>query len=132
VPPGENGLRFAIETAERLVHGKADVEAVAHAAANAAAHAADAGYNAAAAHAAEAAAAYAAIAYAADVGYNTAAYVAYDDAAYAAEAAAAYTADVYADVYDARHEALRRCADLVRARISWADVESALLQCDEQ
>jgi hypothetical protein len=110
VPAGEDRPRAAIDTARSWARGEATIEAV-----RAAAYAADAAADAAYAADAAADAAYAAAdaAYAAHAAY-VAAYAA-ADAAHAARAAdAAYAAE------------LRRCAELVRRRISWDVIETAI------
>jgi hypothetical protein len=134
IPAGEDRPRLAIETAEAWARGGAalaDVRRAAYAAsvyanvttathaANAATHAADAAAaaaNVAAAAAADAAVYAARYAYAAYTAANAA-----DAAAYAAAAANTVAADA------ARKITLRRCAELVRESITWADIEAALV-----
>ena len=114
VHAGEDRPRIAIETAERWARGEDasldDVRSAAHAAHAAYAANAAAPYAPYAAHAAYAAAHAAAAAVAAA---DVAPYAAY--AAYAVDAAVA------------RNRALAECADLVRERISWEQVEDALV-----
>jgi hypothetical protein len=153
IPAGEDRPRLAIETAEAWARGEAalaDVRRAADAAsvyanvttaayaANAATHAADAAaaaanaayaaYAAAAADAADAAADAAASAAAAAATTHAADADAADaNAAYAAAGAAnaaAYAAANAPTANAARKITLRRCADLIRERITWADIEA--------
>jgi hypothetical protein len=113
VPAGENRPRVAIETAEKWARGEATLGEVyaaslaAYAAATAAAKDLDPGRAVPAADAA-----------------SLAAFAAAD--ATAAAAAATYAVAVRAAYAAARSRVLRECADLVRARIPWSEVEAAL------
>jgi len=118
VPEGETRPLVAIETAERWARGEATLDEV-RVARRAAAYAAADAYDA---YAADAYAAYAYAAYAAYAA-DAADAAAYD--AYAAYAYAAYAAAFYAAAA-ARASTLARCADLVRERITLADMLTAL------
>jgi hypothetical protein len=127
VPEGEERPRVAVETARAWCRGEATLEEVREAA-----YADDdAAYADAADAAAYAADAAAAAAYAADAA-DAAAYAAYaarlDSLRRSADLVRARisAADVADAAYAARLDSLRRSADLVRARISAADVAAAL------
>lgn len=103
-PDTELACVWAIDAARRWARGETELDEV------------RAAYTAASY--AYAAASYAAAAAAAAAAYAAAAY-----AAYTAAASAAYTA-----TYTARERILAECADFMRARISWTDVEAAILR----
>ena len=111
VPEGEQRPLKAIETAEAWTRGEASLEEV-KAAADAARASANAAY----------AAAY--TAYTANTAY-AAAYAAVD-AANAANAVYAANAAAYAADADAKAKTQQKCAELVRARITWEMVEGKL------
>jgi hypothetical protein len=129
IPDGEERPRLAIETAEAWAKGEAALADVRRAAdaASVYAYASTAAYAAnAATHAADAAAAAANVtasainaAWAADAADANAAY-----AAAGAANAAAYAAANAPTANAARKITLRRCADLIRERITWADIEA--------
>jgi hypothetical protein len=138
IPDGEDRPRLAIETAEAWARGEATIEELRKAADAASAAAAAAAYAyASAANASAAVAANASAADAAAAAANVAAWAAVAAVAYAAawaaatHAADAATADAAAAANApaataARERALRRCAELVRESITWADIEAAL------
>ena len=122
VPAGEERPRRAIETAEAWARGDENLEAV-RAAATAAKRF---GVSSASASAAFAAYAAAAAAYAFAASAASGAYAAATAAVYAADAAALAAAND--DMEIARARVLAECAELVRAYISAADIETVALK----